>query len=72
MTPCPMREPSPHEPRGRREGDRGRKAPLTPDQAALAADQALIAFFICFIGCFFFAKTIFSVLTCRSLGGRAG
>ena len=41
------------------------KAPLMEHLIELRSRliKALIAFFICFIGCFFFAKTIFNILT---------
>ncbi len=41
------------------------KAPLMEHLIELRSRliKALIAFFICFVGCFFFAKTIFNVLT---------
>ena len=61
----PTREASPHEPRGRREGDRGHQgaADGAPDRAALAADQGadrvLRSRSSC---CFFFAKHIYNIL----------
>src|SRR6201991_5058927 len=41
------------------------KAPLMEHLIELRSRliKALIAFFICFVGCFFFAKTIFNILT---------
>ena len=56
---------SPHEPRGRREGDRGDQSAADGalDRAALAADQGADRVRDRFVVCFFFAKTIYNVLT---------
>ncbi len=61
-----MREASPHEPREDEEKEiEATKAPLMEHLIELRSRliKALIAFVIAFIGCFFFAKTIFNVLT---------
>ena len=56
--PSPMREASPHEPRGRRDEIEATKAPLMEHLIELRSRliKALVAFAVTFVVCFFFAE----------------